>query len=197
MVISCQAGIGVCFSRMPYLFLARRHNALAIATFLILLAPSASNRLASVSGTSDPVTGLTASTTYYFVVRAADQAGESGNSNQAMAQTSGTGSASCHVTYTVYSQWPGGFNVGISIQNTGGTAINGWSLTWTWASTQQLNGVWNATGTQQGQNVTFVNASWNPTIAPGALLNGIGFNGAFSSANPSPSAFFVNGVACH
>ncbi|HTB17380.1 MAG TPA: hypothetical protein VK708_04655 [Bryobacteraceae bacterium] len=32
---------------MPYLFLARRHNALAIATFLILLAPSASNRLAA------------------------------------------------------------------------------------------------------------------------------------------------------
>src|SRR5580698_6400952 len=41
------ACIGVCFSRMPYLFLARRHNALAIATFLILLAPSASNRLAA------------------------------------------------------------------------------------------------------------------------------------------------------
>jgi hypothetical protein len=63
-------------------------------------------------------------------------------------------------------------------------------------SAQQLAGAWNAIATQQGQNVTFVNASWNPIIAPGATLNGVGFNGSFSTSNPPPAAFFLNGTLC-
>jgi endoglucanase len=165
-------------------------------------APSAANRIGTVGGTSYSALNLTPSTTYYFVVRATDLAGESGNSNQATAQTQGTapvpggGNSSCHVTYVVNTQWPGGFNVSMTIQNTGHSSMNGWTLTWTWPSTQHLAGVWNATGTQQGQNVSFANAPWNSIIAPGATAAGVGFNGTFSSTNPAPSAFFLNGVRC-
>jgi trimeric autotransporter adhesin len=57
-------------------------------------APSSSNLLGSVSGTTFSSTGLTASTPYYFVVEAIDADGTSGESAQATAttQTSGTGS---------------------------------------------------------------------------------------------------------
>ena len=164
--------------------------------------PSASNRVLTVSGTTTPMLNLTPSTTYYFIVRAADAAGESGNSNQASAQTQGTiapptsGNAACHVAYVVNTQWPGGFNVSISIQNTGGSPVNGWKLSWTWPSTQQLAGVWNAIGTQQGQNVSFVNAAWDATIASGSSVSGIGFNGTYGSSNPRPAQFFLNGVPC-
>ena len=161
--------------------------------------PSSSNRLGSVNGTSDIITGLSASTTEYFIVRAADADGESSNSNQGFATTPGLptgGSSACHVTYLVNTQWPGGFNVSLSIQNTGTTAVKGWTLGWTWPSAQQLAGAWNAVATQQGENVTFVNASWNPTIAPGATLSGVGFNGSFSTSNPPPTAFFLNGTRC-
>ncbi|MBZ5602347.1 MAG: cellulase family glycosylhydrolase [Acidobacteriia bacterium] len=161
--------------------------------------PSSSNRVAQVTGTSTSVTGLTASTTYYFIARSEDQAGESSNSNQASAKTQGvaTGGGGCHITYTVYSQWTGGFNVGISIRNNGSTAINGWSLTWTWPGTQGLAGVWNASGSQQGQKVTFANAPWNPQIPAGGTASGIGFNGTFTGSNPSPTSFFLNGVPCN
>lgn len=41
-----------------------------------------------------------------------------------------------------------------------------------------------------------LNLSWNSTIAPGATMTGLGFNGSYSGANPRPTAFTVNGAAC-
>jgi hypothetical protein len=40
------------------------------------------------------------------------------------------------------------------------------------------------------------NATWNPTIAAGATLSGMGFNASFSGTNAAPSAFYVNGTLC-
>jgi hypothetical protein len=37
---------------------------------------------------------------------------------------------------------------------------------------------------------------WNPTIAPGATLSGIGFNASYSGSNPSPTTFYINGTLC-
>ncbi len=51
-------------------------------------APSASNRIANVSGTSYADIGLTASTTYNYLVSASNSAGESAPSKQASAMTS-------------------------------------------------------------------------------------------------------------
>ena len=57
--------------------------------------PSSSNRLAAnLTGTSIAVTSLQPGTTYYFVVRAANSAGESGSSNQVAGNTQGTGGVS-------------------------------------------------------------------------------------------------------
>ena len=160
--------------------------------------PSSSNRIATgVTETTYSNSVLTASTTYYYLVTAVDSSGESQPSNQASATTeSGGAGLACHVTYTVDTQWNVGFTTGITIENTGSIAINGWSLTWTWSGNQAIYQSWNSNYTQTGPNATLTNASWNATIAPGATVTGIGFNASYSGTNTSPTTFRVNGVLC-
>ena len=159
--------------------------------------PSASNRIAgNVGGTSYSNNGLSPSTTYYYLVTAVNSAGESAPTNEAGATTQSS-SISCHVDYTVTTQWNVGFGTAITIQNTGSTAINGWELTWTWPGNQQITQAWNSNYSQQGASASLTNASWNSTIAPRATLSGMGFNASYSGSNPPPSAFYVNGTLCH
>jgi hypothetical protein len=159
--------------------------------------PSAGNRIAAgVTGTTYSNTGLTPSTTRYYRVTAQNSAGESAASNQAAGTTQASGVA-CHVTYSVTNQWNVGFGTAITIKNTGSTPINGWSLTWTWAGNQQITQAWNSNYTQAGASATLTNANWNPTIAPGATLSGMGFNASYSGTNTAPTAFRVNGTLCN
>ncbi|HVU66637.1 MAG TPA: cellulose binding domain-containing protein [Ktedonobacteraceae bacterium] len=101
----------------------------------------------------------------------------------------------CKVSYTVNSQWPGGFGASIVITNTGNTTINGWQLTFSFANGQTITQLWNGSYTQSGGAVTISNLSYNGTIAPGGTVNP-GFNGAWSGSNTNPTAFALNGVAC-
>jgi endoglucanase len=159
--------------------------------------PSSSNRIATgLVGNNFSNTGLSGSTTYYYIVRAADAAGESGNSNEASAKTQSGGSSNCHITYVDQNDWKTGFTGNISIKNTGSSQINGWSLTWTWSGNQQITTAWNSNYTQSGQNVTLTNAAWNATISPGGTLTGIGFNANYSGSNNPPTVFHLNGVLC-
>ncbi|MBO0779219.1 MAG: cellulose binding domain-containing protein, partial [Ktedonobacteraceae bacterium] len=105
------------------------------------------------------------------------------------------GGSACKVTYVVNNQWPGGFTANLTVTNTGTTAINGWSLVFTFPSSQQITQVWNGVGTQQGNKVTITNASYNASIPAGASVNP-GFNGSWSGSNPSPTSFTLNGATC-
>jgi hypothetical protein len=158
-------------------------------------APSPANRIATgIAGTTYSNTGLSASTVYYYLVTAQNANGESAASNRASATTKAE--LSCHVAYTVTSQWNVGFGVAITVKNTGSTPISGWNLTWTWPGNQKITQSWNSDYTQNGANATLTNASWNPTIAPGATLSGVGFNGSYSGTNTAPTAFYLNGKLC-
>jgi hypothetical protein len=158
--------------------------------------PSVSNRIASgVGSTSYSVTGLGASTTYYYRVTAVNANGESTPTSQATA-TTGAAGLSCHVTYSVTTQWNVGFGGAISIQNTGSKALTSWTLTWTWPGNQAVTEAWNASSSQKGENVTFTNMSYNAAIASGATLTGVGFNGSYTGTNPAPTAFYINGALC-
>jgi endoglucanase len=159
--------------------------------------PSTTTRIATgVTTNSFSNTGLLASTTYYYIVRAADSIGESGNSNRASATTQAAGSSTCHITYVDQNDWGTGFTGAVSIKNTGTLPINGWTLTWTWSGSQQITQSWNSNYTQSGQNVSLTNASWNGTINPGNTLTGIGFNANYSGTNNNPAVFHVNGALC-
>ncbi|MFC7279206.1 cellulose binding domain-containing protein, partial [Paractinoplanes rhizophilus] len=108
--------------------------------------------------------------------------------------TSASAAAGCQVTYTVTNQWQGGFGAGVTITNLG-DPLNGWRLSWTFAAGQTVTQLWSGTVTQSGAQVSVANADYNGAIATGGTVN-FGFNGSWTSSNPAPTAFSLNGVAC-
>ena len=108
--------------------------------------------------------------------------------------TPGSGST-CRVDYTVTNQWSSGFNAEITIHNDGSSAINGWTLDYTFPGNQSIVNLWNGSHTQSGANVSVDNASYNGTIATGGSVS-FGFQASYSGSNSSPTNFTLNGVAC-
>jgi len=101
----------------------------------------------------------------------------------------------CHVTYTKTSEWAGGFVANVTIADTGSASVNGWQLTFTFPGDQRITNAWNATVSQNGSNVTAVNASYDGTISPGGNVS-LGFQGTWTSNDTSPANFSLNGTAC-
>jgi endoglucanase len=101
----------------------------------------------------------------------------------------------CAVTYSISSQWTGGFGASITVVNNA-AAINGWTLGFSFAAGQTVTQGWNGTWTQSGANVTVAGLSWNAAIATGGSVQ-VGFNGSWTGSNPIPTAFTLNGVACN
>jgi Cellulose binding domain/Fibronectin type III domain len=103
--------------------------------------------------------------------------------------------ATCAVTYDART-WASGFTADLTIENTGGTPIDGWRLAFGFPTTaQRLTTGWSATWTQSGTDVSATSLAWNETIKPGRSIR-IGFAGTHSGGNPSPTAFTLNGKVC-
>jgi hypothetical protein len=109
--------------------------------------------------------------------------------------TGGTGGGSCHVAYTKSSEWPGGFTANVVVNNTGTSAVNGWTVGFSFPGDQKVTNAWNATVTQSGTAVTATNASYNAAIPPGGSTS-FGFQGTYTSNDNAPAAFTLNGTAC-
>ena len=105
-----------------------------------------------------------------------------------------TTTGACQVTYTP-NQWQGGFTANVTIANTGSSAINGWTLTFTFPGDQQITDAWNGVESQSGENVTITNESYNAAIAAGSSTS-LGFQGTWTNSDATPTAFKVNGTAC-
>jgi endo-1,4-beta-xylanase len=103
----------------------------------------------------------------------------------------GTG---CAVSYTANS-WDTGFTTNIVITNTSSTAINGWTLGFSFPGNQLISNAWSSTPTQVGTAVTLANVSYNAAIPPGGNTS-MGFQASYSGTNANPTAFTVNGTAC-
>jgi len=161
--------------------------------------PASGNRIATgLSASSYSDTGLSAATTYYYAVQATDAKGTSPASAQASATTPAAAPAiACHIAYTVQSQWSTGFQVAITIANTGSTGIGSWTLKFTFPGNQQVTSLWNANYTQSGEALTLTNESYNGSIPAGGSYVGVGFTASYSGTNSSPTAFTLNGTACH
>ncbi|MFJ8393725.1 cellulase family glycosylhydrolase [Streptomyces sp. NPDC094144] len=101
----------------------------------------------------------------------------------------------CRVDYTVTNTWQGGFQAAVKVTNLG-APVTGWKLEFAMPSPgQRLAQGWNATWSQSGSAVTATAPDWNAALATGAVAE-LGFTGSFTAANPAPSAFTLNGVAC-
>jgi len=157
-----------------------------------------STLVGTTATTSFSLTGLAIGASYTYNVVAVDS-----HSNPSLPSPPVTftvpppKNSNCAVHYAVNSSWPGGFSVSITMTNNGSTAINPWQLTFSFpASGEAVQGGWNGTWSQSGQQVTVTAASWNSTIAPNGGTVSIGFNGTDTGQDPVPTAFYINGTVC-
>jgi hypothetical protein len=109
--------------------------------------------------------------------------------------------ASCTVDYSITSSWDKNFQANFKITNNTAQTINGWTIGYQFANGQRVSTAagqtWNGNFSQNGIGVTVRNASWNGTLAPGAVLNGVGFNGSWdNAANALPPNITLNGKRC-
>ncbi|HEX8868371.1 MAG TPA: cellulase family glycosylhydrolase [Lentzea sp.] len=91
----------------------------------------------------------------------------------------------CTAAYSIAGQWPGGFQGDVKV-TAGGTAVSGWTVTWTFVGGQSVTQAWNATVSGSGSSVTAVNVAHNGTLAAGASAT-FGFLGSWSGTNPVPA----------
>ncbi|MGH3172026.1 MAG: extracellular catalytic domain type 1 short-chain-length polyhydroxyalkanoate depolymerase [Trebonia sp.] len=146
-----------------------------------------------ISGTPTATTSSPASVT----VTATDSSGVSGTATFTWSVTGSSTSpppSGCQATYSTTSQWTGGFTASVTI-TAGSSAINGWTLGFTYPGDQHVTSSWNGTATQSGENVTITNASYNGSIAANGSTS-IGFQGTWTASDAAPTAFTVNGAAC-
>ncbi|MEV7087013.1 glycoside hydrolase family 18 chitinase [Streptomyces sp. NPDC093085] len=100
--------------------------------------------------------------------------------------------ASATATYTKVSDWGTGFEGKWTVQNTGTTALDSWTVEWDFPSGTAVTSGWDADITGSGTHWTAKNKSWNGTLAAGASVS-FGFNGTGSGA---PTGCKLNGVSC-
>jgi endoglucanase len=93
----------------------------------------------------------------------------------------------CTVAYQVTNSWQGGFQANVTV-TAGATAINGWTVTWTFTGGQVIQSLWNGTFTPSGPNVTVKDVGWNGALSPGGTAQ-FGFT---ANGNSSP----VPAVSC-
>ena len=132
-------------------------------------------QIGTSTGTSFTVTGLAASTSYSFFVRAVDAAGNvSANSNAVAVTTPGTGGGGTGVTPTVAvdNDWGTGYCATLTVTNNTASAVT-WQVTFTVQGT--INQLWNGTFTQSGGSVTVNGVSFNAVLQPGQSTNSVGF----------------------
>lgn len=102
--------------------------------------------------------------------------------------------ASYKVQYEVQSSWETGYNISVTINNTGGTTVQGWTISWQLDYGESLNSNWNANCSTSGKTITCSSMSYNSEISAGSSQN---FGGQFRTTGgkfSQPSRFTVNGV---
>jgi len=105
-------------------------------------------------------------------------------------------SGSCQVDYVIADDWGSGFTINVTINNTSGSAINGWTLGFDFPGNQQISNAWNASVSQTGATVTASDSGWNGNI-PASGSSTFGFQGSYSGSNSVPANFTVNGETCN
>ena len=101
----------------------------------------------------------------------------------------------CAVTYTP-NTWNTGFTANVRVANNSGTAVNGWTLTFSLAAGQTVTSGWNATVSQSGSQVTARNVSYNASIGANGGSQSFGFQATHTGNTARPTGFALNGTAC-
>lgn len=107
------------------------------------------------------------------------------------------GSGYCIVNYTIDSEWATGFVATVTINNTSGSDIDGWNISWDFLGDQQITSSWNISLAQNGQTANGTNLAFNNLISDGNSVN-FGFQANHSGSNQALESgnFTVNGNQC-
>ncbi|MCL6589440.1 MAG: cellulose binding domain-containing protein [Firmicutes bacterium] len=100
------------------------------------------------------------------------------------------------VAYVISSDWGSGATINVTIINNTTSAVNGWTLAFTFPGNQVITNLWNGAYTQSGASVSVKDAGYNANIPANGGSTNFGFNINYSGANAKPTSFTLNGVAC-
>ena len=99
------------------------------------------------------------------------------------------------VTYSM-NDWGSGATVSVTIKNNTSTAVNGWTLAWTFSGNQTITNLWSGSYTQNGASVSVKDAGYNANIPANGGTTNFGFNINYSGTNTIPASFTLNGATC-
>lgn len=116
----------------------------------------------------------------------------SSSSKSSSSSSSAVSGSKCQ--YVVSNEWNTGFSAAVRITNNGTSAINGWTVNWSYSDGSKLTNSWNATVT--GANpYSATNLSWNNIIQPGQSVEvGIQGNKGTSATAQVP---VITGSVCN
>ncbi|WP_256914681.1 cellulose binding domain-containing protein [Streptomyces hilarionis] len=146
----------------------------------------------STTGTSFTDSGLSASTSYTYAVKAHDSSGGTSAASAGVSATTGSSGggpqAGCTATTKLVNSWPGGFTAEVTLTNTTASSSTGWQVRWSWPGSQKVTTAWSTRLTQSGSSVTGANVDYNSAIPPSGRTT-FGFN-----ATGDPSGLPANPV---
>ncbi|MGK5498425.1 PQQ-dependent sugar dehydrogenase [Streptomyces sp. URMC 125] len=99
----------------------------------------------------------------------------------------------CHVDYRT-NTWGTGFTAEVTVTNTGAGPVDGWELSFTLPTGQDIISGWGAVFSEAAVT-TAGNAPYNATIAPGASVT-FGFVASHTGDTSPPERFSLNGGEC-
>jgi|GEM_PF-5438292 len=107
-------------------------------------------------------------------------------------------SSSCSISVVYDTEWNDGYTAEIFISNTGNTAIDGWTLSFTFNNGETLDNFWRVQSSSQAGNVVTASAGsshYNGDIAAGATID-VKYQVDHSGSYAIPTNFTLNGQAC-
>ena len=93
----------------------------------------------------------------------------------------------CSASYSTESQWSGGFVAQVTVNDTGTTALTGWTVTFSFGGDQVVTSSWSTSLSQSLEYVTASNASYNGSVAAGSNTS-FGFQGTWSASDAVPAS---------
>ncbi len=79
--------------------------------------------------------------------------------------------------------WSGGFQSTVTVR-AGNSAINGWTVNWSWPGSQAITQLWSGVRSGSGASVTVRNESWNGSLTGNATTT-FGFTANGTAATPT------------
>ena len=96
------------------------------------------------------------------------------------------------VTYSIANDWGIGATVNVTIKNNTATAVNGWTLGWTFPGNQTITNMWSATYTQSG--ACYATMVFAPILIVEPFFDKINLEGIVNGYESSNETYDLSGM---